>query len=147
MYDLGDGIRLDAARALEFYQQAAKQGNAEAQNMLGWHYYTIASYNEAIDWYQKAAKQGNAEAHYRLGEINQEGWGVKQSYAQAIDWYTKAANLGSGSAQFTLGLMYYDGEGVYKDIATAKDLLNKACDNDYPSACHRYANLFLLQTE
>jgi len=37
-YHQGEGVPKDAAKAVEWYQKSAAQGNADAQNNLGWAY-------------------------------------------------------------------------------------------------------------
>jgi TPR repeat protein len=49
---------------------------------------------EAFKWYHLAAVQGYARAQFKLGEMYQEGRGVKKSKTQALKWYQLAANQG-----------------------------------------------------
>ena len=55
----------DYANAVKCFQQAAEQGNADAQCHLGWCYYNgqgvTKDFQEAVKWYRKAAEQGNAK--------------------------------------------------------------------------------------
>ena len=100
---------------------AAKQGDAEAQNNLGLMYVKGSgvpqNYAEAAKWFRKAAEQGFAPAQYNLGIIYQVGKGVPQNDAEAVKWYLKAAEQGHADAQNNLGLMYQNGEGVTQDYA------------------------------
>jgi TPR repeat protein len=41
-----------------------------------------------------AAERGNAQAQYQLGDMYDEGQGVKQDKAQALIWYRKACRAG-----------------------------------------------------
>ena len=72
-------------------EQAAKQGNADAQCLLGVYYYNgivvSQDYAQAVYWYRKAAEQGDAIAQYCLGECYYVGNGVSQDYTQAVYWY------------------------------------------------------------
>ncbi len=54
----------DYATALREWNPLAKQGDANAQNNLGFMYYkghgVPQDYAEAVKWFRKAAEQGNA---------------------------------------------------------------------------------------
>ena len=39
----------------------------------------------------KAAEQGLVQAQYNLGDMYEQGQGVRQDYAEAFRWYRKAA--------------------------------------------------------
>ena len=97
----------DYTTALIWYRKAADQGNAEAQNDIGWLYqYSLGvkqDYAEAAVWYRKAADHGNAKAQGNLGWLYQNGWGVKQDYTEAATWFLEAANRGNATAQCNLG--------------------------------------------
>jgi hypothetical protein len=84
----------------------AEQGNAEAQEALGFSYCIGAGvprdYLQAVMWFRKAAEQGNAEAQYRLGLSYYNGEGVPKDYAQAAFWWRKAAEQGEDTAQYNL---------------------------------------------
>ena len=62
---------------MKWYQKAAAQGNASAQNRIGDLYYNgngvKQDYEEALKWYRKAAAQGNVSANigllYALGKV------------------------------------------------------------------------------
>ena len=61
MYYFGEGVKQDYAKALEWFQKAAEQGYATAQNNLGSMYYNgqgvKVNYAKAAEWFQKAAQQ------------------------------------------------------------------------------------------
>jgi TPR repeat protein len=91
----------------------AEQGNAEAQEALGFFYCIGAGvprdYVQAAKWFRKAAEQGNAEGQYRLGLSYYNGEGVPKDYAQATFWWRKAAEQGNDTAQYNLKyLLHYD---------------------------------------
>ena len=95
------------------------RGNAEAQNDVGFSYYTgqgvSQDYAEAVRWYRLAADQGLAEAQYNLGLMYDLGQGVPRDNAEAARWYRLAADQGDAEAQKNLGLMYHLGQGVPQD--------------------------------
>lgn len=51
-----------------------------------------------FDFQIKLAKQGNAAAQEKVGEMFEEGRGVKQDFTKARYWYTQAANQGRKGA-------------------------------------------------
>ncbi|HEZ1523300.1 TPA: sel1 repeat family protein [Neisseria meningitidis] len=78
--------------------QAAAQGNAAAQVVLGVRYENGQGVRqddaEAVRWYRQAAAQGNAIAQNNLGWMYDEGRGVRQDRALAQEWYGKACQNG-----------------------------------------------------
>ena len=101
----------------------AEQGNAIAQNEIGWMYYTgkgvSQSYPDALKWFHLAVDQGQVRAQTSLGYMYERGQGVAQNYVEAIRLYRLAANRGFAQAQINLGRMYAMGMGVPKDYKGA----------------------------
>ena len=128
MYRKGEGVPMDAAKAVEWFQKAAEQGNADAQSNLGSMYDEGEGVSKdaakAVEWWQKAAAQGYAQAQFRLGLAYDVGEGVPKDAAKAVEWYQKAAAQGVPSAQWELGEMYLLGEGVATDKVLAYAWLN-----------------------
>ena len=106
-------------QAIEYFQTAAKQGDTDAQYLLGLCYENgrgvPQDYNEAVKWYRKAAEQGDDEAQIYLGYCYENGMGVAQDYIQAFKWYSKAAEQGEAMAQNNLGIYYMNGWSVSQD--------------------------------
>ena len=77
-------------------QQAAKQGNAEAQCCLGDFYSSglgvLQNDLMAAHWYRLAAQQGNPTALYKLGQVYEQGRGVSQDSNQALECYRLPPN-------------------------------------------------------
>ena len=119
MYEAGDGVPKDAAKAMEWWQKAAVQGDADAQYKLGLMYAdgdgVPKDAVKAVAWYQKAAAQGYAGAQHNLGVMYDNGRGVPKDAAKAVEWYQKAAAQGHADAQGNLGVMYGNGTGIRKD--------------------------------
>ena len=109
---------------------AAGQGDAKAQETLGF-YYRVGwkvpkDQTEAIKWYRKAAEQGYAKAQYSLGAMYFDHRGVTSDYPVAIKWFWKAAEQGHAEAYRELSEMYEAGKGVPKIENEAVNLLKKA---------------------
>ena len=66
MYDIGQGVPQDEAKAAAWYKKAAEQGDADAQLNLGLMYDNGRGVPQdevrAVAWYRKAAEQGNENA-------------------------------------------------------------------------------------
>lgn len=77
MHRMGLGVTKDQREARKWSRLAAKQGNANAQVMLG-SLYAKADGGESADvpraymWYEVAAEQGNAEAKKELAVLTKE---------------------------------------------------------------------------
>ena len=116
--------------SFEQCKEAAKQGDAAAQNNLGVMYEdgngVAQNHQKAEKWYRRAAKQGHVQAQYNLGVLYYNGEVVKQDYKEAIKWYKKAASKGYVEAQYNLGMLYHNGEGATQDYAKAKEWYKKA---------------------
>ncbi|MBE9559787.1 MAG: sel1 repeat family protein, partial [Proteobacteria bacterium] len=59
-----------------------------------------------FDFQMKLAKKGNAEAQFKVGEMYETGFGVKEDKTEAMNWITKAASQGHETASFKL--LYWD---------------------------------------
>jgi TPR repeat protein len=85
----------DNAGALRLLEGPAAQGNADAQELLGFIYANgfggLTKYAEALRWFRLAAAQGNAKAQYDLGEMYYLGHGVTEDDAEALRWYRLAS--------------------------------------------------------
>ena len=102
--------RDDYKTAFEELEKLAQQGDAKAQNILGFMYGKALGvpqdYVQALKGYRKAADQGNADAQFNLAQMYEAGRGVAQDDVQAVEWYRQAADQGYVFAQFNLGSMY-----------------------------------------
>ena len=126
---------------LEWIQKAAKQGDIEAQFVLGLlckngdEFLGIKpNHVEAVKWFRKAAEKEYAAAQNNLGDCYYAGEGVPQNYTEAVNWYRKAAEKGNVSAQWNLGFCYVTGEGVEKNPFEAVKWYRKAAEKEYAAA-------------
>jgi hypothetical protein len=94
-------------------------------------------YAQALQWYLKAAEQGNVRAEERLGELYEDGKGVRQDFVQAAAWYRKAADLGDIEAEKRLANLYNLGWGVPQDFAQELAWERKAADQGDAEAAQR----------
>jgi hypothetical protein len=87
--------RGDYAQALKIFRSLAAQGDAGAQNTIGYMYdkgrVVTQDYQEALKWYRLAADQGNADAQNNLGRLYHNGSGVTRNNQEALKWFRLAA--------------------------------------------------------
>lgn len=118
--------------------ERAKQGDAEAQNQLGYCYAhgngVAQDYSEAVRWYRKTAEQGHAEGQHRMGFCYENGRGIQQDYTEAVRWYRMAAEQGLAKAQIAISNCYLFGHGVKKDYIEAVQWIRKAAEQNNASA-------------
>lgn len=85
VYDEGD-----YPKAAKLYTPLAKNGNAEAQYVLGMMYRAgrgvTQDYQEARKWYRLASEQGHPIAQFYLGWIYAGGKGVPKDRVKAHMW-------------------------------------------------------------
>ena len=104
-------------KAAGLLEQAAQQGHAGAQYLLGNCYHlgngVSQDYKKALKWYQQSAEQENGDACSALGELYEKGLGVEQDDDQALQWYQRGAELGSADGEYGLGLLYAKEEAAW----------------------------------
>ena len=124
---------LSAQDDLDTLRQAAEQGDAEAQFVLGSRYANgegvLKDEAEAVRWYRLAAEQGHTVAQLALGLMYANGEGVLKDEAEAVRWYRLAAESGEAITQYVLGQMYVLEQGARKDFGLAHMWLNIASAN------------------
>ena len=127
MYLKGDSVSKDDAKGMSFLQEAAVNGNVEAQQYLkesakktDWERVS------KIQWVLAAAEQGDVEAQARLGVLYSSS--PQLNYQEALAWYKKAASQGNTRAMVDLGDMYKRGEGVLANIQEAFNWYSKAAE-------------------
>jgi TPR repeat protein len=118
MYESGYGITRDHKEAVKWYRKAAEQDNVWAIARLK-DLTKLLSDKKAYRTTLKQAESDDAEAQNKLGDMYEDGTGVKKNPRLAIKWFTKAATQGLASAQRSLGVMYGKGLGVIQDEVVA----------------------------
>ncbi|MEZ0223358.1 MAG: tetratricopeptide repeat protein [Alphaproteobacteria bacterium] len=119
----------DEVEAMKWFQQAAKQGDAEAEWQIGilydfGHPGIKGDKAAAKKWCLKSANDGYPVAQHSVGRMYEHGeLGLDQNYEEALKWYSKAASQtnkeGSINAQYAIGRMYERGSGVKQDYVQA----------------------------
>lgn len=111
------------ATGMRWITEAAQQGLAEAQWMLGNIYaHTLSTPDAArmaYEWYAKAAAQHSAPAQDRLADLHMLGRGAPADDREAFRWYAKSAAQVLPVAQANLAYMHAHGIGTVADQDTA----------------------------
>jgi TPR repeat protein len=121
-----------SAEDLSDLRRRAEQGDASAQNSLGYKYHkgkdVSENFIEGAKWYRKSAEQGNAMAQCNLGLLYYDGQGVVQDRREAVRWFTMSAEKGNAGCQCQLGMVYAKGKGVPQDYGRALTWYEKAAE-------------------
>lgn len=126
VYDTGD-----YEKSAKLYSPLAKEGNAEAQYVLGMMYRAGRGvphdYTEARKWYLLAAEQGHPIAQFYLGWMHAGGKGVPKDYVQAHMWIDMAIANAPGDAkkEFIVDRDAIEKSMTADQIAKARELAKK----------------------
>lgn len=106
LYEEGKLVQRDYKKAVGWYEKAARL-ESHAQFRLGQIYLkgedeVDKDTAKALDLIQKSANQQYEAAENQLGEMYENGWGVKKSKGDALKWYQLAAKHGSQEAKANL---------------------------------------------
>ena len=110
-YSIGGVFRKepDTKTAIKYFSKAAKQGDIQAQYLLGIAYSenrtTAKDMARSVKWSRKVAEQGDAEAQFWLGWHYKTGSGVAKDMSEAVKWYRKAAEQGHEGAKKALSYL------------------------------------------
>lgn len=150
-FPLGEDAYLaeDYEAAMRIWAPLADQGDADAQNMVGfmyrWGQGVEQDFEKARRWYRSAAGQGHARAQNNLGLLYRYV-GVPKDYATAFRWFLRAAEQGNAAGQNHLGLMFYKGEGVTQNYVQAYKWALLAADQGLDPAIQALAMLERVMT-
>lgn len=100
------GVTQDMHEAVNWYREAAEQGNVAVQYNLAVVYCDgegiDQDYTESFKWLRKAAEAGNPSAQYHLGYSYYSGIFTARDVGRGLVWFRKAAEQGYTRAQDTL---------------------------------------------
>ena len=127
-YMRGEYLEEDNEKGRIWMEKAAKQGDVEAQIMLGKYYVSDLGFDDerkAFSWFMKAAEQGNAEALYLVGGCYLYKLGTEQDTDKGVEYLIKASEAGNLQASkdlaryFYLGIENYKGQSYYTNPTLA----------------------------
>jgi TPR repeat protein len=148
------GMRMDQAKAEEYFQRAAAKNIPEAEARLAVRINNgvggLAKDNvKAEQWAKKAladdltARATNSvDAQIELAALYEFGLGVSKDETKASELIRKAADQGNARAQTNLGGFYQKGLGVPKDLGKAAELYQKAVDQGLAVAENNLGKLY-----
>ena len=116
--------------ALTSLQQAARQGNIDAQRaaagiLIGTK--DTAQSATGVKWAKTAAERGDAGAQYLLGKVLFDGnTALLRNRQQARFWFEQAASQQHAQATYFLGLIYKNGYGVAINAVSAASWFDKS---------------------
>jgi TPR repeat protein len=106
MYRDGIGRPADKKKALALFRKAAQKNHAESKDAYTRMLISDKIYKQdpagAYKWLLAAAKSGDTDAQFVIGDMYQNGLGVKRSIGKARQWYRMAANNGHQRARLRL---------------------------------------------
>lgn len=143
---------------IELYTKAAKQGEAEAMNTLGYMYQqgqdVQQDYTKAATYYEQAIAKGHTTAMTNRAFMHQNGQAGSVNYKEAIKLYDAAIAQGHAIAMSNRAFMYQHGQGTGADFTQGKPDLEKAlefytksADLEYPPAMTAKADLLQQKLE
>lgn len=146
MFYTGTGTKKEETKAVEFWQKAARLGNANAQYALASHWLKTGTgdLQQALEWIQKAAEGENTAAMYSLGKLYLEDEVVPPDIKRAIELFEKAALKGHDYAAYRLGRLYLSGEKIEKNVELAMEWFGQAAGANNSYALYTLGKLFLM---
>lgn len=120
-------------RTIDDIQEAAEDGNAEAQYLLAIAHWKGEGVEEdaerAAYWLRRSATRGFSRAQFAYGQRLFWGWGGREpDKVEGFDWWLVAAENGNASAMIEIGNSYLHGrEGVPgEDLDKAEEYFDQA---------------------
>ena len=148
LYEKGEGVPKDPARARSLIEAAARQGFGPAQRKLteleqgkknwpgadlweeGKKRYLAGDHTAAAQLILKAAQAGNPDARNQIGYMYEAGDSLPKSYEEAAKWYRAGAEQGHARCEFALGSLYEAGRGVKENWDEAARWYQKSATQD-----------------
>ncbi len=133
----------DYQEALKWFQKAAVQGYADAQNYVGLIYHegkgVKRDIREALKWFQKAADQGHAGAQRHEARIKNDlekesffdkglAYYDKKDLQEALKWFQRADEKGHPEAQRYIALINDAREEKRKEETETQSLFDKGLE-------------------
>lgn len=138
MFLLGEGVRKDIDKALEYFQRSAELGNDTAMLNLGLLYFNgelvDRNYQVAFEYFNNAATKFNGKSLNMLGYYYEQGLLGNQDISKAIECYKKSYENGFVKAAYNCARFFENGIGVPTNYEEAFKLYKIAADDDVPFA-------------
>lgn len=135
--DASSGTEPGSASAEMTPEQMFRRGLAASFEAYG-----TPNYQAAAEWFRRAADAGHAPAMFRLGWLNEQGFGADRDLKSARAWYRKAADLGHPAAMTHLAQLFLDGRGGSQDYEQGRRWLERAADAGEGAAMATLAGVY-----
>jgi TPR repeat protein len=89
LYNQGNMIERNEAKAVEFAQMALDMGIIQAYGTMGQIYQNQNDLTRAAEWFQRGAEAGDGFSQGMLGFLLSGGFGIEQDIDKAVEWWTK----------------------------------------------------------
>lgn len=117
LYQTGEGVRKNKAKAYKYLLNAAKLNDPDAFNALGECLMKGIGCKknplEAFQYFQKSADLNNADGQYNLGLYYQTLKDYQKNPEKAFHWIDKAASNGNQLAMRSMMTIYLEGKHPY----------------------------------
>ena len=142
-YEWGLGVEKNFAKAHDFYQLAADNGDKHSWKRLAALNFAWdgnpSGRQEVLRWLMANAASGDSDVSAQLGGYYAHGVGVDRDTQAAFRLYLQSAKKGSRWAQVQLAYCYESGRGTAADQAQAFHWYEKAHARGHPAATMRLA--------
>src|SRR4051794_34745871 len=138
LYTDGLGVEKNPTRAFELLLKAARAGNEQARQYVGYALLTgtgtPADVAKARYWLRESADAGRADALVQLARSYRAPYADPPQIDRALELYQQAVERGSVDALTALGYIYLSNETGAPDKPRAVDYLQRASERDAPAA-------------
>ncbi len=146
-YHSGTDVLQNFATAALWFEAAAQQGFAPAQNQLGQYLFTGHGGDKnpeaALTWLKAAASSGDATYLFDYASALEAAPKGLADPAAAAQAYAHAAEQGHLESIVSLGVLFQNGLGVPQDLSQAKQLYEHAADENHPRAQNNLGLLYV----
>ncbi len=141
-YELGIGVPVDVALAVQLYLKSAELGVAQALHELGQCYRdgngVEKDDEKAFQFFLQACTAGDEHSFSELAECYMSGKGTAVDMSAAISWLQKGSDSGDTVSQYNLARLFETGaEGVAPNTKRAYELYSLAAERNDPDALYR----------
>ncbi len=147
MYQTGQAVPKNEAKAIEWYEKAIEQEQPYALFNMALMYANSSELIEqdiekAHELFLRAAVAGVDLAQYEVALMFEQGAGCTQNYSEAAFWYEEAAKRGHMEAFNNLGVLYKEGRGVHQNFQRAFICFSRAAEKGLPAAQYNLGLLY-----
>ncbi len=146
LYMKGQGVAVDAQKAIGWIRKSAAQAYPAAEWALGMVYETGGGVKQdpvqAAQWYLRAADHGYADAQEKIGVMYLQGTGVSKNPSLGTYYLNQADNQGNAAAKYDIGTLYERGEGVRKNSDIAYTYFASSAAQGYAAAEYALAKMY-----